>query len=111
MFKLNGKTPVDFDQKLADSFVGKYILIGINLLNPEGVAVERVERHGVVVSADKKGIKVSLRGAHDGETYVLPPDLAAIRPGENYRYPLVNGEEVDSPDLITTWKVKKPVKK
>lgn len=39
--------PPEFDQVLADSYVGKYILVGVTYLDHTGKELERVQFHGV----------------------------------------------------------------
>ncbi len=67
--------PPPFDEELAASYVGKYILLGLTYEDHEGNELRREQIHGVITSAGCKGIEISLRGAREGETWSMPPDL------------------------------------
>jgi len=98
-----------FDSARGQSFVGKYVLIGLTYLDNEGNMLEQKELHGSILSADDQyGFAVKLEGRHAGETYRLPPDLRPYHeapPGE-YRL-LSTGEVVIDPDLLCYWSVTK----
>src|SRR5262245_64144903 len=67
-----------WDQELADSYTGKYILVGITYLDHEGKELRKQQLHGVIESAlQEKGIKIQLKGVHQGESWVMMPDLSA----------------------------------
>ncbi len=90
-------------------YVGKYILVGVTYLDHFGKEVERLQMHGVVESADTKGICISLSGKRQGESWVMPPTLDAISWASPGIYTLHStGEEVENPDLLSTWTVTKP---
>ena len=109
MFNWTGEIPPEFDQALADSYIGKYILIGITTLDPAGDLVEQIQLHGSIISISIEGIKVSLEGKREGETYILPPHLDSIKPGSLGSYTLRSTDEViEAPDLITMWTITKP---
>lgn len=109
MFKWKGDVPPEFDQALADSYIGKYILIGVTIIDHGGDLVEQIQRHGTIVSATPQGIKIELEGKYEGETYVLPPHLDSIHPGSLGTYTLRStGENIEAPDLISTWTITKP---
>lgn len=98
-----------FDEKLATSYVGKYILIGLTYLDHEGKELRRQQMHGVITSATAKGIAIALRGAYDGQSWNMPPDLRAIRPAKAGTYKLhMTGEEIQDPDLLSTWTITEP---
>lgn len=59
--------------------MGKYILIGITFLNSDGGISREEQLHGVIESATLDGILVSPSGAHEGESWTMPPMLSAIR--------------------------------
>lgn len=94
-----------FDEKLAATYVGKKMLVGLTFLNEKGELLRREQIHGVIVSISKTtGIELSLHGANSGKTYWLPPDLRSTtiaRPGE-YSLKATNETVVD-PDLLATW--------
>ena len=104
-----GRPP--FDQDLADSFVGKYILVGITHLSHAGDELRRQQLHGVVERASPDGILISLRGVHDGESWNMPPLLEAIRDADPGIYALrTTDEKIEDPDLLATWQVREPQK-
>jgi hypothetical protein len=95
-----------FDDRLAATYVGKYILVGVTYLDPAGEAIRREQVHGVVEEVTREGLRVSLRGERDGETWWLPPDLSAVRVAPAGVYSLYStGEDVENPDLLSTWRV------
>ena len=98
-----------FDRALADTYVGKYILIGITYLDYQGKFLEQIQMHGTVESASPDGITIALGGLRAGESWVMPPVLDSILPAD----PGVNnlrstGESIEDPDLLATWSVTKP---
>lgn len=100
-----------FDQALADSYVGKYILVGITYVDHTGKEVRREQLHGVIERASPDGILISLRGTRQGESWNMPPALDAIRPANPGMYTLYGtGEDIEDPDLLATWEVRKPQK-
>lgn len=93
-----------FDEALAASYVGKYILVGITYLDHSGKELRRQQLHGIIQSASRSGILIALKGPHEGETWNMPPDLRCIqraKPG-HYRLQATN-ETIDDPDLLATW--------
>ncbi len=101
--------PPPFDDDLAASYVGKYILVGLTFLDPYGRESRRQQLHGVIRSASPEGVLIELRGAHAGQDWNMPPALDAIRPAEPGRYTLHETEEViDDPDLLASWTIRKP---
>jgi hypothetical protein len=102
--------PPPFDDDLAASYVGKYILVGLTFLDPYGRESQRQQLHGVIRSASPEGVLIELRGAHSGQNWNMPPALDAIRPAEPGRYTLYDTEEViDDPDLLASWTIQKPM--
>lgn len=61
-----------FDQALADTYVGKYILIGITYLNYEGKLLEHIQTHGTVESVSPDGIAIALGGLRGGSHGLCP---------------------------------------
>ena len=97
----SGRPP--FDQRIADGYVGKYILVGLTYLDHEGKETRRVQLHGVIEKAAPDGITIRLRGAHDAQSWTMPPDLRAISEARPGIYTLHGtGERVENPDLLTT---------
>ena len=100
----------EFDEEFAFSLIAKYVLVGITYLNHDGSLNEQVQMHGVIESATPKGIKISLRGSREGETWTMPPVLDALKPANPGPYTLRGSNEVvEDPDFISTWTVNKPV--
>ena len=101
--------PPPFDKELAASYVGKYILLGLTYEDHEGNELRREQIHGVIASAGCEGIEISPRGAREGETWNMPPDLGGIFPADpgSYRLHSTN-ESVRDPDLVSTWTITKP---
>jgi hypothetical protein len=92
-----------FDQTVADSYVGKVILVGITYVDHLGKELRHQQLHGVIERASPQGILISLRGAHQGGSWNMPPDLQAIRPANPGIYTLHStGEDVANPDLVAT---------
>ena len=110
MYQWQGDSPKpDFDEEFASTLTAKYILIGITYLNHDGSLNELVQMHGVVEAATPEGIKISLRGSREGETWTMPPVLDAITPANPGVYTLRGSSEVvEDPDFLSTWTVNKP---
>jgi len=105
----SGNSAQEFDSAAADIYLGKYILIGVTYMNSAGEVEDSVQMHGVVESASRDGIKVSLRGERDGQSWTMPADPSAISPAQPGRYQLPEtGEIIENPDFICTWMVQKP---
>ena len=108
-FKGSPSASPPFDEEVAASYVGKYILVGIIYLDHEGNELRREQIHGVITSATKTGIEISLRGSREGDSWNLPPVLDAISPAAPGKYSLrKTGEVIEDPDLLATWEVTKP---
>jgi hypothetical protein len=98
-----------FDEDLAASYVGKYILVGVTYVDHTGAELRRQQMHGVIDSASRNGIQISLRGAYKGHSWNMPPDLRAIHPAEPGKYTLhMTGETIENPDLLSTWTITEP---
>lgn len=111
MYQWQGDSPEpEFDEEFASSLTAKYVLVGITYLNHDGGLNEQVQMHGVIESATPEGIKISLRGSREGDTWTMPPVLDAIKPANPGTYTLRGSNEVvKDPDFISTWTVNKPV--
>lgn len=104
----NNESP-EFDQALANSYVGKYILVGVTYLDHKGKELEQVQLHGIIESASPDGVRIALRGKRNGEHWVMPPDLSSVSAARPGKYSLHSTEEVvENPDLLATWTVNKP---
>lgn len=103
----NSRPP--FDQSLADTYVGKTILVGLTTLDSDGHLLEQSQLHGVIESATPHGIHIALRGVRAGQSWVMPPSLDAIHPADPGTYRLRStGEVIEDPDLLSTWTITRP---
>ncbi|MCF8506840.1 MAG: hypothetical protein K9G59_18175 [Caulobacter sp.] len=102
-----GLKPLPWDERLAARLPGKYVIVGLTRLGPNGER-ERVEqKHGVVVTADRdQGIGIELQGAGLGEVYWMPPQTSTLQRAKPGSYRLKeSGDVVENPDYIVTWLV------
>jgi hypothetical protein len=111
MYEWHGKsTQPEFDQGLADSYIGKYILVGVTYLAHDGSFLEQIQMHGVVESVSSDGVQISLRGKKNGEIWLMPPNLDSVSPAKPGTYSLRStGETIENPDLLSSWTVTKPL--
>ncbi|MSP94736.1 MAG: hypothetical protein EXR00_05650 [Alphaproteobacteria bacterium] len=101
--------PEKFDIGKAAGFLGKSILIGVTYLDAAGEESRQLSMHGVIESATPEGIKVSLRGTRQGQSWNMPPNLDTISPMAPGTYKLRDTEEVvENPDLVVLWTIAKP---
>jgi hypothetical protein len=96
-----------------DELVGKTILLGLTFADSEGNVLERVQRHGVIDSADpERGVAVRFVAPGqpwDGELYRLPPNLASFSEAAPGAYRLRStGETIVDPDFISSWEIRSP---
>jgi hypothetical protein len=102
-----------WDQSEADWLIGKYALVGITYLEPDGKTLKsKAQYHGRIVSADKdKGFAIECAGKWAGSMMGLPPVLSAFRPAKPGEYKLhATGEVVTDPDVLATWTITEPVR-
>jgi len=95
------------DQELANTYIGKHLLIGVTYLDHEDNFIEQKQFHGNIVRInDKEGIV--LRVHESNEEFKLPPDLKTLQkaPKGEYRLQATNEIVVD-PDFLTTWTLNK----
>jgi hypothetical protein len=99
-----------FDRDRAAALIGKHVLIGVTTVDHDGKVLEQKQMHGTIALVDeRRGVKIELKGARDGEEYWLPPDLSSFEDAPPGEYRLrSNGEVVVDPDLLSSWTVKKP---
>lgn len=97
-----------WDDGVADAMIGAVVLIGLTWRRPEGE--EQTQLYGVIQTADpENGFEIILSGAHEGETYWLPPDLSSFQPAPRGEYRLRStGEIVVDPDYISQWTIDPP---
>ena len=96
-----------WDESIAESVVGKVVLVGLRYLEADGGLIEQQQFFGTVVSADsRKGILLSLKGQRAGEQYNLPPDTRAIEIASSGEYRLRGtGEVVIDPDYTAMFSI------
>jgi hypothetical protein len=91
--------------------VGKYVLVGLTDEDARGTVVRQRQIHGRVSFADPtQGLTIELKGANDGSSFALPPDLRPFKPAPAGEYRLRStGEIVHDPDYLVTWIVENHV--
>jgi hypothetical protein len=97
-----------WDEARARAMIGSHVLIGVTRIGPQGARQEQM--FGTVKSVDAAGgFEIALDGSRMGETYWLPPDIAAFQTAEPGEYRLRStGETVVNPDYIATWIIDEP---
>ena len=89
-----------------DPYIGKHLLAGITFLDHEENVIRQIQVHGTIIRIDDRGICFAQA---NGEEYSLPPDRESLKPAPPGTYRLRStGEEVENPDLITSWTRKAP---
>ena len=98
--------------ELGDALPGARVIVRAIAHHKDG-RVEDAQFWGVVKSAQKGvGIEIALEGSRKGETYWVPPDHRSIRKAKPGKYKLApSGDEVENPDFILVWTVRKGVVK
>ncbi|HYP57366.1 MAG TPA: hypothetical protein VEQ35_03670 [Beijerinckia sp.] len=102
----------EWDEALAASLIGKYVIAGFIYLERDGISVrERVQVHGIVVDATRgEGFTLSLKGKRLGETLTLPPNTNAFIKADAGKYRLKGTNElVYDPDYTSLWTINMPV--
>lgn len=99
-----------WDSQLAQSLVGKRVLLGINYCDHEDNLLEQRQVYGTIVQADaRRGFALRREGQEARELFWLPPDIRAFRDARPGEYRLRStGEIVVDPDLIAYWTVNRP---
>lgn len=107
----NGEPDPDFDEELAEGYLGKYLLVGITCVDHEGNLLSRLQLHGEIVAATADGIDIELHGNNEGDIWRMPPilsDLSLAKPGI---YELSStGEAVENPDFTVSMTIRRPIK-
>jgi hypothetical protein len=89
-----------WDADFAATLIGKTLLMNLTFLDDDGDVQERQQFFGVVIDATlDEGIVLDLLGAHDGDTYTLPPQTSAIVAAG----PGVTSLDGDTPDFVANW--------
>jgi hypothetical protein len=92
-------------------YVGKYILVGITREDAFGNVIDKHQMPGVIELVAPDGITISLRGARQGESYVIPPALDWLHSARPDEYRLAkSGEVVTDPDFMANFKITAPQK-
>ena len=101
---------VDMKSRDADFLIGKYVLVGMTHVAPDGTVTSQEQFHGRVTKAEQNvGIAVACEGTRAGETVVLPPNPTAFQPAGPGRYTLRStGEVIEDPDMTTSWTIHAP---
>jgi hypothetical protein len=92
---------------------GRTVLLGLTFADAEGNLIERIQRHGVIESADpERGVVTRLVAPGlpwDGELYRLPPDLPNFSEAAPGTYRLRStGETIVDPDFTASWEIRSP---
>ena len=107
---LDGESPPVTEAEAA-KFVGKYILVGITREDAFGNVADQFQIHGVIELVAPDGVTIALRGARQGEYYVIPPILNDLESAEAGEYRLSStGEVVSDPDYVTSFTIIPPQK-
>ena len=93
----------ELDLKLAESFVGKHLLVGVTYLDKNENVKEQKQFHGIISRInDSEGVVIA--SLESGEEFFLPPDLRNITEAHPGEYRLRStGEVVVNPDLLAQW--------
>jgi hypothetical protein len=94
------------DAEACARILGKHVLIGLSYVKYSGEAIANKQLHGIIEGISSQGVTVRMA---DGSMYLLPPDLRGIHEAPPGVYRLRStGEEVDNPDLLATWTIRRP---
>lgn len=103
----------DWDARLAASFIGRTLLVGITTVNAQEEVIDELQLYGRIESADpREGIGLRLlmeegQGDDPGSPsplFMLPPDLATIQPAMEGSYTMYsNGRRIDNPEFLAFW--------
>lgn len=108
LYEQKSKKPPKFDQNLADSYIGKSILIGVTYLDSKGNFIEQEQMHGVLKAASPQGISITLKGSRNGQSWNMPPSLDVISLAQPGIYTLKEtSEAIENPNLLAAWTIYK----
>lgn len=99
-----------FDAALAESLLGKHVLVGITYVDQADHPTGTRQLHGHIVRIDpREGVVILVYGT--SEEFALPPDFGAFQVASPGEYRLRStGEVVRDPDFTCTWTLKPPVR-
>jgi hypothetical protein len=97
-----------FDETVAAALIGKSVLVGMMYRNASDAVDGYTQKHGQIISADKK-LGIVIRNPDTREEFTLPPDTSRFEkaPPGNYRLKST-GEIITDPDFVCTWTVYPP---
>lgn len=98
-----------FNQRRADSYIGKSILVGLHIYEQGEASPEQQQVHGVIIQASPAGIKVALKGLHEGGVLNMPPLLDEIGVAGPGTY-LLGDERVEDPHFVASWAIYRALK-
>jgi hypothetical protein len=100
---------ISFDEDLAQSYVGRTILVGVTYLDGDGAVAAQNQLHGRIMAVQRDGIVIALEGSRSGETWTMPPSWESTRAAPAGEYRLrETGEVVVDPDYLAEWTVHAP---
>ena len=96
------------DVALAESYIGKHLLVGVTYQDHDGTLIEQKQFHGTIVRInEQEGVVIRLQNS--AEEFKLPPDLDSLKDAPEGEYRLHSTNEIIvNPDLVTTWTSTKP---
>jgi hypothetical protein len=105
-----GAEPEEWSDELAEALFGAYVVVGLTYWRSDGDVDRQEQIHGEISELDpKRGVRLTLRGKHQGETFDLPPMLSTFQRAAPGTYRLRStGEEVVDPDFTASWEINAP---
>lgn len=103
----SGREEPAWDADLAESLIGKTVLIGVNYVTKSGRLLEQAQYWGEIAEADQgRGIRVRLAGVWAGRDSGWPPDLRPFWHAKPGTYVLRSTKEhVINPDFLAEWTI------
>ena len=103
--------PGVFDEKKVTAYLGKYIIVGITKQDAFGKVTDQYQIHGVIDLVAPDGMRISLRGSRQGESYTIPPAFDWIHRAPPGEYRLAkSGEVITDPDFTASFVISAPQK-
>ena len=102
--------PPEWDDDWAKGLLGQYALAGITMMEADHQTVRsNGQYHGRIVEVNRSGVKIACEGHWHGKTVTVPADQRAFEPAGPGRYRLKStGEEIEDPDILTSWTIYSP---